>query len=383
MSTVALAALVAAGSLAVVVAPAPAEAAVVEAFTVTYDDTIWGDYLLVGNSQLECITSGTTDRFDADNDGNTAEALGLVVDWTHYTDCQNDANRNSVGGDSPNDDRFMVFSRTDTGTAGIFNSSDVTITLPPGSSVDAAYLYWHGNDVQASGLGGGTATALNTADTIDSSPGAAPWPSCQATSTSTDWSSYGSSGGTASTTTITKRLRATFDAAAAGARSQMRIRVGAASSYQTITSSDEDLSPTDGHSGHLYQQEADVTSLLDSAPRGVPVTITGANISTGEGFGCTGAWALAIVYKYAARHATYAPDLRRVQLYDGFTEVSNTDTIATTLGGFLASGGGTVEPRAGFVAYEGDQQITGDAFQLEALTLEEPRLTPSGTTTNY
>ena len=362
----------------VVPVPAPAHAAVVESFTVGYDDTVWGDYFLIGNSQLECITSGTADRFDVDVDGNTTEALGPVVDWSYYSDCATDASSDASSQVQPNDRRFMVFARTDTSTAGIYNSSDVTLTLPPGSRVRYAHLYWHGNDIQASGVTGGSETALDSADNVDSTPGSAPWPSCQAGNTPLSFSDYATTGGTDSTTTVRARLRAAYNPVAALARSTMKLRIGGGS-YQTITSADEDISPTDGQSGHLYQQEADVTALMDAAPRGAPLTITGANISTGEGFGCTGAWSMSIVFDYANRDATYAPDLRRIQIYDGFAEVSSTETVNTTLGGFLASGGGVVEPRVGLVAYEGDQQITGDSFTLEGSLLSEPRIAPSVT----
>ncbi|MEZ5215339.1 MAG: SdrD B-like domain-containing protein [Ilumatobacteraceae bacterium] len=371
------------GTILAVSTPAPpAGAAVVDPFTVVFDDTVWGDYLLVGNSQLECITSTTPDRFDVDDDSNTTETLGPLVDWQFYSECSTDAARDTVSGSTPNDHRFMVFTRTDT-SSGIFNASDVTFTLPPGSNVRVARLYWHGNDVQASGAAGMGATNLDSADNVDSSPGSSPWPSCQAANTPLAFSSYGVNSGYIGQTILRQRLRAAYRAASAGARTQMKLRVGTGNSFQTITSAHENLSPTDGTSGHLYQQEADVTSLLQAAPRGTPVTITGANISTGIGLGCTGAWSLAIVFDYPNRDLTYAPDLRRVQIYDGFAEVSSTENFTITLPGFLASGGGTVEPRMGVVGYEGDQQIAGDAFALEGATLAEPRLSPGGTTGNF
>ena len=82
------------GTILAVSTPAPpAEAAVVDPFTVVFDDTVWGDYLLVGNSQLECITSTTPDRFDVDDDSNTTETLGPLVDWQYYSECSTDAER--------------------------------------------------------------------------------------------------------------------------------------------------------------------------------------------------------------------------------------------------------------------------------------------------
>ncbi|MEZ5255712.1 MAG: hypothetical protein R2705_02070 [Ilumatobacteraceae bacterium] len=368
------------GTILAVSTPAPpAGAAVVDPFTVVFDDTVWGDYLLVGNSQLECITSTTPDRFDVDDDSNTTETLGPLVDWQFYSECSTDAARDTVSGSTPNDHRFMVFTRTDT-SSGIFNASDVTFTLPPGSNVRVARLYWHGNDVQASGAAGMGATNLDSADNVDSSPGSSPWPSCQAANTPLAFSSYGVNSGYIGQTILRQRLRAAYRAASAGARTQMKLRVGTGNSFQTITSAHENLSPTDGTSGHLYQQEADVTSLLQAAPRGTPVTITGANISTGIGLGCTGAWSLAIVFDYPNRDLTYAPDLRRVQIYDGFAEVSSTENFTITLPGFLASGGGTVEPRMGVVGYEVTSRSRrrlrprrGDARRAATLTWRDDR----------
>ena len=369
------------------VAQAPsASAAVIEPFTAEYDDRVWGDYLLVGNSQLECIEASTADVRDLDGDADTAEALAPLVGWNYATQCANDADRDTVSGGEANDERFMVFTTTDNVNSGIFNSSDVTLTLPPGSRIDVARLYWHGNDVLASGTAS-DATLLNAADTAvgDGTPGASPWPTCQASFVGKNYTTYGNYSGTASAATVTNRMRAAYRGAHAGVQNQMKLMVHTGAydtSYSTITAADSDISPNASLSGHLYQQEADVTALIDAAPRNTPITITGANISTGEGFGCTGAWSLGIVYSYASANPTYAPDLRRIQIYDGFAEAADNESADVELGGFLASGGGAVEPRFGMVAYEGDQQITGDGLDIESWTQNEPRLTPTNTVTN-
>ncbi len=366
--------------------PVLVNAAVIETFTKAYDNWLFGDYLLVGNTQMQCITTTTSDRWDADNDGNRTEALAPLVDFASpaslITDCLADQATDNISSLTSNDYRWMVFNDVD-GDSTTFNSSSITVTIPSGATVQYAQLLWHGNAL-------GSIDSANVIDDADydlMDPTGAPlgsWPSCNSTNLDNDWTFYGEGGGPEFDSStqggiVTNRMRDAANAAAQGPRNQMKIKVGSGT-YQTVTSSDEDITLASS-TGRLYQQEAVVTSLFSGVPTGSPLTITGANISTGQGHNCTGGWALVLVVATPSASAAF-PVPRRIQIYDGFAVVANGESASTSLAGFLASGPGTVEPRVGVVGWEGDQQIAGDRLTFEGSTLSEPRIT-SGRTTNY
>ncbi|MCB0132783.1 MAG: hypothetical protein KDD78_18095, partial [Caldilineaceae bacterium] len=380
-----------------------AAAAVLDPFTSdTFNGYVWGDYILTGNSVMRCISAADQDVRDVDGDGNTTEQLGPILEWAYYADCLADSN-NATTSTKPNDQRWMVYNETDTTTAAVFNSSDATFTIPPGATIAHAELYWSGNTAEAI-----NSPALRSAFTgvLDNEPysggptntgtAADPWYSCNASYTAIDQNSYGGSLAYFSSTSRVPARRQVAAQPLDGVIDAMSFRVTSANGstgYQDV-SADEFYVGEQNNSGEYYAAQMDITNILNAQlatlGTGTPWTVTGANIYTGQGFNCHGGWAIAVVYEYPVRDAVNAPDYRHIEIFDGMAEVvsssssTNPDEVNLTLESFIASSG-SVEPRLGIVAYEGDQGIANDQLTLEAgeadeLTLTEPKL---GITTNF
>ena len=386
----AVAAAVAIASVALITAgDAAAEPATTAGFDVSYDDRVWGDFILAGNTQVRCVTAGDLDVNDVDGDGNTTESVGSAVGFTFYAECLNDATRDTFGTpQAPNDQRWMVHQNVDPG-AGLFNSSTATITVPPGATIASAELVWHGNNGEANSTGLTQQTQIDLMNAGESmaafgSAGAEPWPSCQASSSVIDWGTYGTPVAWATAPLVAARQNAAWAAMVGRDRTQVQLQLGAGTGYQTITSTSGQIGAP-FMSGQLYQESADITDLLTAAlpGDGSPLEITVGDIFTPEGFNCTGGWYTIIVWEYPTLNPTYAPELRRVQIWDGFAEVSNGASESFMLNGFLAAPGWVVEPRAASVGYEGDQQIAGDSLLLNGLPVVEPRVSGGVATDNF
>ncbi len=386
---VAAVAAVAVASVALITATdAAAEPATTAGFDVSYDDRVWGDFILAGNTQVRCVTAGDLDANDVDGDGDTTEPVGSAVGWSFYAECLTDATRDSFGTPQvPNDQRWMVHQNVDPG-AGLFNSSSATIAVPPGATIASAELVWHGNNGEANSVGlNRTQIDLMDAGEQMAASGAAgtsPWPSCQSSSTVIDWGTYGTPVAWATAPLVAARQNAAWAAMTGRDRTQVQVQLGSGAGYQTVTSTSGQIG-SPHMSGQLYQESADITDLLNAAlpGDGSPLEITVGDIFTPEGFNCTGGWYTIVVWEYPTLNPTYAPELRRVQIWDGFAEVADGASESFNLNGFLAAPGWVVEPRAASVGYEGDQQIAGDSLLLNGLPVVEPRVSGGVATDNF
>ncbi|MEZ4661409.1 MAG: SdrD B-like domain-containing protein [Caldilineaceae bacterium] len=389
--------------LATVAFSLTASANVFDPFTQAHGRYVWGDYILAGNSVMRCITSADPDARDVNNNGNTTEALGPLLGWIHYAACLADSQQttNPAAFDPvPNDQRWMVFNNTDTTTSGIFNSSEATFSIPPGADITFARLYWSGNRAEA--VNDGTVNPTTQVPLLQANgqqgTAASPWYSCNAASATFDWTTYGSASTLTNGAIVSRRQVAArrLD----GQLNQMRIRVNG-SAYQTVTADEGPYFGVQNFGGVYYASQADVTSYMQqqldaNEVAGVPtqLAVTGANIASGQGFNCHGGWNLAVVYEYPARNATYAPDLRYVEIFDGMAEAvssttgpgdpGNPDEVNLAMSQFT-SASGVVEPRFGLVAYEGDQGLVNDQMQFEfgepmQTNVVEPK---TGRTDNY
>ncbi len=386
---VAAVAAVAVASVALITATdAAAEPATTAGFDVSYDDRVWGDFILAGNTQVRCVTAGDLDVNDVDGDGDTTEPVGSAVGWSFYAECLTDATRDSFGTPQvPNDQRWMVHQNVDPG-AGLFNSSSATIAVPQGATIASAELVWHGNNGEANSVGLNQ-TQIDLMDAGEQmaafgAAGTSPWPSCQSSSTVIDWGTYGTPVAWATAPLVAARQNAAWAAMTGRDRTQVQVQLGSGAGYQTVTSTSGQIG-SPHMSGQLYQESADITDLLNAAlpGDGSPLEITVGDIFTPEGFNCTGGWYTIVVWEYPTLNPTYAPELRRVQIWDGFAEVADGASESFNLNGFLAAPGWVVEPRAASVGYEGDQQIAGDSLLLNGLPVVEPRVSGGVATDNF
>lgn len=129
------------------------------------------------------------------------------------------------------------------------------------------------------------------------------------------------------------------------------------SAYATITATQTDAS------GQAYQCFANVTARVQAGGVG---TYRAANVySTPNTSNVHGGWALVVVYGDPSQSP------RNLVVYDGYTLVTGTSTVAFTVNGFVTPPAGAVATRLGAVTYEGDLGFNGDAFSLNGVALTD------------
>jgi hypothetical protein len=245
---------------------APVSAAVIDPFGARFGNGLFGDYILVGNTNIKCPTTGL---------GNGSAPLSSCT-----------------GGLVANDSYDMQYADSD-GDSGTINSSNGTVQLPPGSRVRFARLYWHGNygDTNTS-----PAVACNAAQGPAVKPSFANPPQ-------------------------THPVKFTLDAGATAVVPQTALTPDPATFYSETAPS---------NSGRQYVASKDVKAYFDAAPRNTPLTMTVADIWTPTGFNCVGGWSLALVWAFDSAEPTYAPALRKVYVFDGYISQGQTDPDTNT-----------------------------------------------------
>src|SRR4051794_30211857 len=260
---------------ATVVVAFPAQAAVEAPLSLAFNQQVYGDALVGGNSVLTCPA------------GNTA--------------CAQAANRLGTPSSGINDNFYMTQTGANAGK-GWFNSSSISLTIPSGATVAYARLQWAGDTgTYKTSIG----TTLNNGQCNPNNfPSAVP-PT-----------------GTAATTSP-----------------QLTVGSNAAVSVTRSRFTTDTIANVGNAEPQYYSAAANVTPQFANAPTGSPLTITTANVWTPAGFGCMGGWSLILVYSYPQADPTNAPDKREVFVYDGHVRENSTDpTIATTISGFRVSG---------------------------------------------
>jgi uncharacterized repeat protein (TIGR01451 family) len=271
-----------------------------------YAANIRGDVVSVGNTLLTCP-------------GNTARRK------LRGETCSATANNN---------DQDMKYVNVDP-SGGHFNSSTATLTIPEGSRIVKAYLYW-GAD-----LGPGVNNGPDTAAPGGGSPQTNPL-----------WR-------TALLRTPSTAGYVPIDATQAGRDGR----------WDYIASW---YNQPGNRPGWAYQVRADVTPELQSARMfhvrkghraDLQSTITVANVQAGRGYNRSGGWNLTVIWE------NDAAAFRNVTLFDGFEFVQVQGGQQLVVGpvqvsGFQTPKTGSADARVGLWAYEGDAGITGDYASL-------------------
>ncbi|HEY9402211.1 MAG TPA: isopeptide-forming domain-containing fimbrial protein [Pyrinomonadaceae bacterium] len=138
-------------------------------------------------------------------------------------------------------------------------------------------------------------------------------------------------------------------------RSQIKFKPANSGFYSTLTAFELDSTTA---ASNAYQGFVDVTAQVQSARGG---TYWAADITANTGLDTTGfyaGWSLVVVYRDVNQ------PLRNLTVFDGFASVSNGQNVTTTASGLLTPTTGVFSAYAGMVAYEGDQGILGDSFQI-------------------
>ena len=321
VSALAASTLTALAALFVVVTPATA--AIIQPFTQVFDQEVYGDFIIAGNGNVQCPVP--------------------TIPPSPFTTmpCAQGASRAVQSTDAINDFYSMRYVDVDSDAA-TYNSSRAQITIPAGSTVAFARLFWAGDTGVTNGAPGIVACSVNQASA--GGPGTLPPGGLTPAATS------------------------------------LRVTVGAAATVNVPPSVFVSEPAPAANQPQYYGAQADVTALLAAAPTGVALPINVGNVWTPQGYNCFGGWSLTLVYKYDAPNATFAPNLREVYVYGGHVRQNSTDTPTTiNVTGFRYPGGAV---RSAVTAYEGDYGITGDQFTVNtAPAITEPFA--GGANTNF
>lgn len=230
--------------------------------------------------------------------------------------CANTADRKDT---LVNDDFFMQWADVDA-DPGTFDSASASVRIPPGARIVFARLNWAGN------------TTGTTCGFREGVPAVAP-PGNPATQ-------------------------------------NVRLSVGSAKSV--------DVKPSAfAEDGPYYSAHADVTSQFAGAPTGAALDVTVGNVWAPKGFDCAGGWSVALVYAYPSRNPDFAPNKRKVVVYDGHVRQASDVPTETTITGFRAA---AADAHIGVTAYDGDWGGSGDQFLVDGTPAAEPA---TGGTSNF
>ncbi len=230
--------------------------------------------------------------------------------------CANTADRKDT---LVNDDFFLQWADVDA-DPGTFDSASASVRIPPGARIAFARLNWAGNT---------TGTTCGFREGVP----AVPPPGNPATQ-------------------------------------EVRLSVGSAKSV--------DVKPAAfAEDGPYYSAHADVTSQFAGAPTAAALDVTVGNVWAPKGFDCVGGWSIALVYAYPARNPDFAPNKRKVVVYDGHVRQTADVSTETTITGFRAA---AADAHLGVTAYDGDWGGSGDQFLVDGTPAAEPA---TGGTSNF
>ncbi len=276
-----------------------ATAAVIDPMSIRFQQTVNGDFVLVGNGVLDC--TGHVPGRTAANSGTCAQLHA------------------GVGSSNPqNVNDWFVMSNAQGVPAltavGAVNSSSAQVLVPAGARVVHAELYWSAN----------TGARAGSTQAACGSSGSATTP-----------------GGSFRTSTVV-------------------LQAGAEAPVATVAPAEVHTETgLTGSQPYYYSASADVTAQLATLPTGTPQTVSVGDVWAPEGAGCYAGWTLALVYDHGRLvDGDPGTEARNVTLYDGHVRLGSTDApLSVSFGGFAAAGAGT---RAGLTLFEGDRNITGD-----------------------
>jgi uncharacterized repeat protein (TIGR01451 family) len=285
----------------------PAQAVVVSPFTALYNKNINGQVVVTGNTNMTCPT--------------TTDALGAALTTAEKTACQEARVRTIKSGLNLNNNAYrMVYSGAGTyGNKAMINSSTGNVSIPEGSTIKAAYLFWHGDMSKPSVADGGKAYTDGVAK------------------------------GCASDSTY--------------CRNQVWLLTPKDTAAQTVVA--DTLSSENPTSG-LYRAHADITKtltqIIDSkwthANGKKTITVRVGDIESAQGRDTQAGWSIIVAYAH--------PDeaLRNVVIYGGLAKVAQNDPADVALSGFQTPPSGTVTTTFGVVSAEGDASEGGDFLNL-------------------
>jgi uncharacterized repeat protein (TIGR01451 family) len=288
-------------------APIATQAATISPFTALYNKNINGQVVVTGNTNMTCPTS--------------VDALGAKISDTEISACQDARIRTVRSGLNLNNNAYrMVYSGAGNfGNKPMINSSTAQVSIPEGSTIKSAFLFWHGDMSRPSASDGGKSytAGVSTSCTSDS----------------------------------------TF------CRDQVWLVTPQSTAAQLVTA---DKMSSENPSSGIYRAHADVTDNLiriadnkwTRANGNKFVTVRVGDIESAQGRDTQAGWSIIVAYAH--------PDeaLRNVVIYGGLAKVAQRDPAEIELSGFQTPPTGVVSTAFGIVAAEGDASEGGDFMKL-------------------
>ena len=142
---------------------------------------------------------------------------------------------------------------------------------------------------------------------------------------------------------------------------QVKIKHASAPGYQTIMAKSGDIHYPTNKDGFMYAGYAEVTDYVKQYGIGsYAVADIALAEGDGGGTGFFGGWSMVVVYENSKM------TWRDVTVFDGYAYVAGSTTISHELpvSGFNTAQSGIIQMKLGIVAGEGDNNITGDYFEI-------------------
>lgn len=282
-------------------------AVTVTPFTALYNKNINGQVVVTGNTNMTCPTS--------------KDALGASIPAAESTACQEARVRTIKSGLNLNNNAYrMIYSGAGSyGNKNMINSSAANVTIPVGSTIKSAFLFWHGDMSKPSNADGGKAYNSGVAK------------GCE-----TD---------------------ANF------CRDKVWLLTPKDTAAQVVTATAmSSENPTSG----LYRAHADITRDLvqindnkwSVANGQKTITVRVGDIESAQGRDTQAGWSIIVAYAHPEE------DLRNVVIYGGLAKVAQNDPAEVALTGLQTPPSGNVTTTFGVVAAEGDASEGGDFITL-------------------
>ena len=288
-------------------ASTPASAVVVSPFTALYNKNINGQVVVTGNTNMTCPTS--------------ADALGARVSSAEAIACQEARIRTIKSGLNLNNNAYrMIYTGAGSyGNKTMINSSAANVTVPVGSTIKSAFLFWHGDMSRPSTADGGKAYNSGVAKGCESD--------------------------------------ANF------CRDKVWLLTPKDTAAQVVTANAmSSENPTSG----IYRAHADITRDLVQindnkwtvANGQKTITVRVGDIESAQGRDTQAGWSIIVAYAHPNE------DLRNVAIYGGLAKVAQNDPAEVALSGLQTPPSGSVTTTFGVVAAEGDASEGGDFLTL-------------------
>ena len=289
------------------VSTAASNAVTVTPFTALYNKNINGQVVVTGNTNMTCPT--------------TKDALGATIPAAESTACQEARVRTIKSGLNLNNNAYrMVYAGVGTyGNKAMINSSAASVTVPVGSTIKSAFLFWHGDMSKPSNADGGKAYNSGVAKGCEND--------------------------------------ANF------CRDKVWLLTPKDTAAQVVTATAmSSENPTSG----LYRAHADITRDLVQindnkwtvANGQKSITVRVGDIESAQGRDTQAGWSIIVAYAHPEE------DLRNVVIYGGLAKVAQNDPAEVSLTGLQTPPSGNVTTTFGVVAAEGDASEGGDFMTL-------------------